>query len=99
MDSYFFQVLFNMALTHPLPLADHTEHLETTAVNFPKTTLLCIQVMSAIAKSRQDKASTTVDFVLSSGLLFIFLLKLLLITSLYVFENQLKSSMKEFPLI
>ena len=47
------QVLFNMALTHPAPLADHTDHLETTAVNFPKTTLLCIQVMSAIAKSRQ----------------------------------------------
>ena len=47
------QVLFNMALTRPTPLADHTEHLTATADNFPKTSLLCIQVMSAIAKAKQ----------------------------------------------
>lgn len=42
-----------MALTRPTPLADHTEHLTATADNFPKTSLLCIQVMSAIAKAKQ----------------------------------------------
>ena len=47
------QVLFNMALTRPTPLADHTDHLTATADNFPKTSLLCIQVMSAIAKAKQ----------------------------------------------
>ena len=47
------QVLFNMALTRPTPLADYTDHLMATADNFPKTALLSIQVMSAIAKAKQ----------------------------------------------
>eukprot|EP00095_Tigriopus_kingsejongensis_P003875 maker-scaffold387_size188669-snap-gene-0.22 protein:Tk03875 transcript:maker-scaffold387_size188669-snap-gene-0.22-mRNA-1 annotation:"protein melted" len=57
------QVLYNIALTKPLILADHTQQLRVTAENFPKSAISAIQVMSAIAKVKMEKAPETMDFI------------------------------------
>ncbi|XP_059086057.1 ventricular zone-expressed PH domain-containing protein 1-like [Tigriopus californicus] len=59
------QVLYNIALTKPLILADHTRQLRVTAENFPKSAISAIQVMSAIAKVKKEKAPETMDFITS----------------------------------
>ena len=44
------QVFWNMAQSNANPLADHLAQYKMTAENFPKTTVVAIQVMVAIAK-------------------------------------------------
>ena len=60
------QVFYNVALMKPHILADHVNQYKTTANNFPKTTMVTIQVMGAIARVRQDKCDETMEFILSA---------------------------------
>lgn len=60
------QVFLNIAQTRPQILTDHLSEFQTAAQNFPKSAMTAIQVMCAIAKVKEEKASEVMDFILAN---------------------------------